>query len=86
MMLTKCSEASDLVRVCMRACILFTLSKRGGMDRVFRGLAGLHQGQGQSPREILRSSFSSPRKTLSIPTLLLSFTTRAGITLSCKRL
>ena len=51
-------------------------SKRWGMDGVFRGLAGLLRGisQGQSQREILRSSPASPRKTSSIPTLLLGFT------------
>ena len=50
-------------------------SKRGGMDGVFQGLAGLLQGisRGGSPREIPRSSPASPRKTLSIPTLLLGF-------------
>ena len=52
------------------------LSKRGGKDGVFRGLAGLHWGisRGQSPREIPRSSPASPRKTPSFPTLLLRFT------------
>ena len=52
------------------------LSKRGGKDRVFRGLTGLLQGisWGQSPEEIPRSSPASPRKTLSFPTLLLRFT------------
>ena len=48
-------------------------SKRGGMDGVFQGLAGLLWGisQGQSPSEILRSSPTSLRKTLSLPTLFL---------------
>ena len=52
------------------------LSKIGGKGAVFRGLAGLLQGisQGQSTREILRSSPASPRKTPSFPTLLLRFT------------
>ena len=51
-------------------------SKIGGMDEVFRGLAGLLRGisQGQSPREIPRSSPAGLRKTPSIPTLLLGFT------------
>ena len=51
-------------------------SKRQGMDRVFRGMAGLLQGisQGQSPMEVPRNSLASPRKTLSILTLLLRFT------------
>ena len=49
------------------------LSKRGGNDGVFLGLAGLHRGisRGQSPREIPRSS---PRKTPSFRTLLLRYT------------
>ena len=49
------------------------LSKTGGKDGVFRGLAGLLRGipRGRSPREILRSSPASPRKTPSIPILLL---------------
>ena len=53
-----------------------TLSKRGGMGRVFPGLAGLLQGvcRGQSPREIPRSSPASPSKTSSILNLLLGFT------------
>ena len=40
------------------------LNKRGGMNGVFRGLAGLLRwiSQGQSPREIPRSSPASPRK------------------------
>ena len=52
------------------------LSKRGGMVGVFQGLVGLVHGifQGQSQREILRSSRASPRKTLSIPPLCLRFT------------
>ena len=52
------------------------LSKRGEKNRVFQGLAGLLRGisRGQSPREILRSSSASPRKTPSFPTLLLRFT------------
>ena len=51
-------------------------SKRGGMDGVFWGLAGLLQGisRGRIPTEILRSSPASPRKAPSIPTLLLGFT------------
>ena len=51
-------------------------SKIGGSDGFFRGLAGLIRGisQGQSPREILRNSLASPRKTASFPTLLLIFT------------
>ena len=51
-------------------------TKRGGMDGVFRELAGLLRGisRGRSPREIPRSSPASPRKIPSIPTLLLRFT------------
>ena len=51
------------------------LSKRGGKDRVFRGLAGLLRGisRGRSPREIQRTSPASPRKIPSFPTLLLRF-------------
>ena len=51
-------------------------NKRGGMDRVFQGLAWLPRGisRGRSPREILSSSSASPRKTPSIMTLLLGFT------------
>ena len=47
------------------------LSKRGGKDGVFQGLAGLLRGisRGRSPREIPRSSPASPRKTLSFLTL-----------------
>ena len=52
------------------------LSKRGGKDGVFQGLAGLLRGisRGRSLREIPRSSPASPRKTPSCPTLLLRFT------------
>ena len=52
------------------------LSKREGMNRVFRGLAGLLWGisRGQSPREIPMSSPASPRIAPSFPTLLLRFT------------
>ena len=52
------------------------LSKRGGKDRFFWGLAGLLLGTccGQSSREILRSSTASPRKTPSYATLLHRFT------------
>ena len=55
---------------------MVNLSKRGGKDRVFQRLARLLRGisQGRSPREILKSSPASPRKTPSIPTLLLRFT------------
>ena len=51
-------------------------SKRGGMNGIFFGLAGMLRGisRGQSPREIPRSSPASPRKTPSILTLLLGFT------------
>ena len=51
-------------------------SKRGGMDGVFWGLAGLLQGisRGRSPREIPRSSPASPMKTPYMLTLLLGFT------------
>ena len=51
-------------------------SIRGGMDGVFRWLAGLLRGisRGQSPREIPRSSPASPRQTPPIHTLLLGFT------------
>ena len=51
-------------------------SKKGGMDGVFQGLAGLLRGisRGQDLREIPRSSPASPRKAPSIPTLLLRFT------------
>ena len=51
-------------------------SKSGGMDAVFRGLAGLLWGisRGQSRIDIPRSSPASPTKTLSIQTLLLGFT------------
>ena len=51
-------------------------SKRGGMDAVLRGLAGLLRGisRERSQREISRSSPASLRKTPSIPTLLLRFT------------
>ena len=47
-------------------------NKRAGIDRVFRGLAGLLWGisPGQSPREIPKKGPSSPRKT----TCLLWFT------------
>ena len=56
--------------------IWVNLSKRGGKDRVFWGLSGLPRGisQGQSRREIPRSSPASPRKTSSFPTPLLRFT------------
>ena len=39
-------------------CILGNPSKRGGMDGVFQGLAGLLRGisRGQSPREIPRNT------------------------------
>ena len=52
------------------------LSKRGGKDGIFWGLAGLLWGisRRRSPREIPRSSPASPRKTPSFPTLLLRFT------------
>ena len=52
------------------------ISKRGGKDVIFRRLAGLIRGisQEQSPREILRISPTSPRKTPSFLTLLLRFT------------
>ena len=52
------------------------LSKRGGKDRIFRGLAGLlrEMSRGQSPIEILRNSPASPRKTPSFLTFLLRFT------------
>ena len=63
---------------------LVNLSKRGGKDGVFRGLAGLLRGisqgllrgisRGRRPREIPRSSRASSRKTLSFQTLLLRFT------------
>ena len=51
-------------------------SKRGGKDRVFRGLAGLLRriSRGRNPRKIPRSSPASPKKTLSFLTLLLRFT------------
>ena len=50
-------------------------SKRGGMDGVFRGLAGRLRGisLGRSLGEIWRSSTASLRKAPSIPTLLLGF-------------
>ena len=52
------------------------LSKRGGKDEVFQGLAGLLRGisRRRSPREIPKSSPASPRKTFSFLTLLLRFT------------
>ena len=51
------------------------LSKRGGKDCVFRGLAGLLHviSRRRSPWEIQRSSLASRRKTPSFPTLLLRF-------------
>ena len=51
-------------------------SKIRGMDGVFWGLEGLLQeiSRGRSSREIPRSSPDSPRKTLSITTLLIGFT------------
>ena len=51
-------------------------SKRGGMDGVFRGLARLLRGisLGLRTREIPQSSPVSPRKTISISTLLIGFT------------
>ena len=52
------------------------LVKEEGRTGVTQGLAGLLQGvsQEESPREILRSSSASPKKTLAFLTHLLGFT------------
>ena len=51
-------------------------SKRGGMDGVFRGLAGLLLGisRGRSLTEIPSNSPANPRKSLSFLTLFIGFT------------
>ena len=69
--------------LCLIGLYLFPLGQNGliqvkeeGWTEFSRGLAVLLRGisQGQSPREIRRSNPASPRKTLSLPTLLLRFT------------
>ena len=69
----QCSEVQCIAVHCsVNSSDWLNLSKRGGKEVVFRGLAGLLRGisQGYSARDVLRSSPASLRKTPSFSTYL----------------